>query len=440
MQNAFLNPTAKECLEQAYLYAYPLVLLDLIKDMVTNTVHPTNTQAPLGQLFHAKTLATPEMVSLTRPNVDTVYSQAYIDLGEQPYLLFKPQTERYCSVQLFDGYSNTPVVLGTGAQGGSSAHTFAFTGPFFEGTLPEGVEQIKISTDFLWLLIRTKCFGTDDLPNVYAIQQQMQLYPLSAHGKTVVPPPGRYQREHDFIAMEKIQAMPIQEFFDRFNRLAQRNPGTPEDAPALKRFAELGVGAGQNFRFSALPEELREHANTLNRLMDQDFSVHHAGVTMRNGWAFMSDRAGHFGTDYAFRAVVAFGGFVNPTSMAIYPSMSHDINGHPLTGSRKYMLHFDRGLPPHHEYGWWSLTAYDEPGYLIANPLRRYNLNEQSSLQANEDGSVDLYIQFDHPGALKESNWLPVCRDSFSLTMRIYLPQSAVLTGAWEIPVLVEQP
>ncbi len=442
MQNATLSPklTEKDCLTQAYLYAYPLVLLDLIKEMVTNTKRPTDTQAPLGQLFHAKTLATPEMVSLTRPNVDTVYSQAYVDLGAEPYLLYKPKTDRYCSVQLFDGYSNTPDVLGTGARGGSDACTYAFTGPFFEGILPEDVVQIKISTDFLWLLLRTRSFGVDDLPNVYAIQQKMKLYPLSAHGRTYEPPEGTYQKENDFIAMQRIAEMRPQEFFDRFNRLAVRNPGTHEDEPFLNCFKKLGIGAGLTFRIDALSNEAQKQAEALNQLMDQEFAIKHANITLRNGWAYMGITSGDFGTDYAFRAVVTQGGFVNPPSMAIYPSMSQDINGQILRGSKKYQLHFEKDmLPPHDESGWWSLTAYDEPGHLIANSLHRYNINNLNNLYINDDGSVDLYIQTENPGGKYEANWLPVCPEAFSLTMRIYLPKETVLSGSWKIPVLTER-
>lgn len=425
-------------LEEAYLYAYPLVLLDLIKDMVTNTEQAMDTKAPLGQIFHAKTLATPEMTSLTRPNVDTVYSQAYIDLGKEPYLLYKPQTDRYCSVQLFDGYSRTPEILGTGALGGSAEHTYAFVGPFYTGSLPDGVIRVDVPTDFLWLLIRTKCFGKDDLPQVRAVQDQLKLFPLCAYGKEYTPPKGTYKKENDFIALQKIAQMPLQEFFERFNGLAKHNPGLKEDAPALERFAALNIGAGKTFRLDAFSAGVRAQGEKLNQLLDAEFSSRHAEVTVENGWMSMSGNVGTFGTNYAFRAIVAFGGFANPVSMAVYPSMSHDAKGQLLRGSTNYKLHFEKGmLPPHKEGGWWSLTAYDGPGHVIANELDRYNISEQSGFRHNEDGSVDIYIRPVPPEADKKANWLPICPEVFSLTMRIYLPEEAVLSGEWKIPALI---
>lgn len=426
-------------LEQAYLYAYPLVLLDLIRSMAINTQTATDQKAPLGQLFHAKTLATPEMVSLTRPNVDTVYSQAYIDLGTEPYLFCKPATDRYCSIQTFDGYSNTPEILGTGALGGSGEQVYAFTGPFFAGTLPQGVIRVDIPTDFLWILIRTKCFGKEDIGNVHAIQEKMKLFPLSAYGKTYAPPMGEYVVKNDYVPLQKIRQMPLQAFFDRFNRLAVRNPGAKEDLPALEAFAALGIGAGRKFRFETLPAPVREAGANLNTLLDQEFAFKHSDLTFENNWAMMGGSVGNFGVDYAFRAIVAFGGFANPVSMAVYPSMSHDASGKLLNGSKNYCLHFEDGmLPPHRKDGWWSLTAYDAAGHLIANELDRYNISEQSEPVTNKDGSVDLYIQAANPGAAREKNWLPICRDVFSLTMRIYLPKEQVLDGRWKMPVLLE--
>lgn len=117
-------------------------MLDVIKDMATNVVKPEVDRAPVNQFFHALDLATPDMASLTRPNVDTVYSQAYLELASEPVLFHKPATDRYCSVQTFDGYSNTTVILGTGGAGGNDEVTYAFTGPFWNGELSANVVEV----------------------------------------------------------------------------------------------------------------------------------------------------------------------------------------------------------------------------------------------------------------------------------------------------------
>lgn len=428
-------------LEEAYLYAYPLVLLDVIKNRTTNVVSPDAEHAPVNQLFHARTLATPDMVSLTRPNVDTVYSQAYLDLVDEPILLHKPATDRYCSVQVFDGYSNTPAILGTGGRGGNEAATYAFVGPSWSGDLPDDVIAVPVSTNLVWLLLRTICLGADDLPGVYAVQDGLHMYPLSAHvldaGIGYRSPAGTHDPAFDYVPAEFMQALSVQEFFTRFNRLALDNPGAPADVPALARFETVGVGAGLDFDIEALGEGAADAAAYLPSLINRAFSSTHANGIISNGWTFMDDHVGAFGTDYAYRAVVACGGFANPVSMAVYPSMVTDVAGHPLRGDRAYRLHFEpNATPPHARDGWWSLTAYTEEGRLIPNELQRYNIAEADDLPFNEDGSLDVYIQAARPNAGHERLWLPLCAGAFSLTMRIYLPDERVLSFDWKMPPL----
>lgn len=425
-------------LQEAYLYAYPLVLLDVIKDMATNAIKPGVDRAPINQLFHAQDLASPAMVSLTRPNVDTVYSQAYLELAGDAVLFHKPATDRYCSVQTFDGYSNTPVILGTGGVGGNDEATYAFTGPFWSGKLPANVVEVPMPTNLVWLLLRTKCFGNDDLENVHDIQRGMRLYPLSAYGDaSYTPSPGSYDAAFDYVPLEYMAHLTPEDFFARFNRLTVGNPGFPEDEFALKRFETLGIGAGLEFDLDALGEEAAQAAARLSTLMDREFSSAHANITSSNGWMFMDDRVGNFGTDYAFRAVVAFGGFANPVSMAVYPSMVVDLAGSLLRGDKAYTLHFEPGMtPPHGKDGWWSLTAYTEAGRLIPNEIARYNIGEIDDLLFNDDGSLDLYLQVDRPEGSRSRNWLPLCEGVFSLTMRIYLPDVSVLSFEWKLPYL----
>lgn len=99
-------------------------------------------------------------------------------------------------------------------------------------------------------------------------------------------------------------------------------------------------------------------------------------------------------------------------------------------------MHFAKGqLPP--AKGFWSLTMYDQDYFFVANPLNRYSISARQDLKANADGSVDLYIQHQSPGADKESNWLPAPADKFVLMLRLYWPDPqapSILNGSWTIP------
>ena len=63
-------------------------------------------------------------------------------------------------------------------------------------------------------------------------------------------------------------------------------------------------------------------------------------------------------------------------------------------------------------------------------------IGDRDKLVPNSDGSVDLYIQADSPGAEKEENWLPVAKAPFNLLMRLYWPSEEILNDTWTPPLV----
>ena len=105
--------------------------------------------------------------------------------------------------------------------------------------------------------------------------------------------------------------------------------------------------------------------------------------------------------------------------------------GKALNGANRYVLHFAKdGIPPVNAI--WSVTMYNGANFLAANPLNRYALRSADKLTYNSDGSLDIYIQKDSPGADKESNWLPAPAGDFNIMMRLYWPKDAALKGTWK--------
>src|SRR5262249_20061461 len=118
---------------------------------------------------------------------------------------------------------------------------------------------------------------------------------------------------------------------------------------------------------------------------------------------------------------------------AIYTSTSSDAKGAPLSGSNRYVLHFEKGETPP-ALAFWSVTLYNESGYFAPNMLNRFAIGDRDKLRYNEDGSLDLYIQSASPGPERESNWLPAPVGAFNLTMRLYLPKPEAARGKWAPP------
>src|SRR5215467_13229895 len=85
----------------------------------------------------------------------------------------------------------------------------------------------------------------------------------------------------------------------------------------------------------------------------------------------------------------------------------------------------------------WSLTMYDAEGFQVANSLNRFAIGDRDALKFNNDGSLDLYIQNESPGADKETNWLPAPKNGqLALTLRLYAPKPQVADGRWNPPAI----
>ena len=82
---------------------------------------------------------------VTSPNVNTLYSLAFVDLGNGPATVTLPATgERYFSLQLMDMYTNSFAVLGTRTIG-SDGDAFMLVGP--RDAAPAGAIRVPHAVD-----------------------------------------------------------------------------------------------------------------------------------------------------------------------------------------------------------------------------------------------------------------------------------------------------
>jgi hypothetical protein len=80
---------------------------------------------------------------------------------------------------------------------------------------------------------------------------------------------------------------------------------------------------------------------------------------------------------------------------------------------------------------------YNAEHFFYQNPLTRYALGTKNkNLKYNADGSLTLYADATSPGKDKETNWLPAPEGTFSLYIRGYWPDQAMVDGSWKPPVI----
>ncbi len=430
---------------EAYVFGYPLVLMDLTKRVTTNIEkpHPVRPLAPVNQLGHFRKLPDHTLTAVVKPNVDTYYSIAWLDLAKDPQVLSMPATERYYLLQMLDAYSDVFAVPGTRTTG-TDAQTIMIAGPNWKGETPEDFNLIQAPTEMVWMLGRIQVNSAEDGATVVkAIQDSMSLVPLSAYGKKdYTPPIGKVAPENkDIVPVKTIQELDVNTYLNRVAELMVQNPPKAADSAIVRKMAKIGLVAGQSFdlnpddfvlkaKLKALPSFI--HKKMEDRRANPDTSM------LTNGWMFVKEGIGTYGTDYLRRAYIDFIalGACIPED-AVYPNCTLDANGKPLDAKNSYTIHFEANqIPPARAF--WSLTAYNADEFLVENELNRFALGDRDDLIYNKDGSLDLYIQSESPSKEKLSNWLPIPKEgAFSLTLRIYWPKEEVLNGNWEVPFVV---
>jgi hypothetical protein len=433
---------ARQIAEEAFLYAFPMVMnYGTMYEYFVDKGSPAY-KAPFNQLYNTARVYTPADTTVVTPNSDTPYSFVCMDLRAEPMVLSIPEIEkaRYYSVQLVDLYTFNYGYIGSRATG-NVAGNYLIAGPNWQGEKPAGIAQVfRCETEFSLGLIRTQLFGAADLENVKKVQAGYKAQPLSAFLKQPAPAAA------PAITWPKIDKKLAET--DPFAYLNFVLPLCPAVGPAevekplRARFAKIGIEAGKPFPIDKLsPETKGEIVEGVKagvaKIKGQIAQIGQG----ENGWhvalSAFGDRAMYKG-DWTKRAAAAMAGiYGNDAVEALYPMLAVDSEGNKPDGAKHaYTLTFPAGkLPPVNAF--WSVTMYDgKTQLLIKNPLDRYLINSPmlGELKKNADGSLTLYLQKDSPGKEKESNWLPAPDGPMYVVMRLYWPKDEALSGAWKPP------
>jgi hypothetical protein len=435
------TPSAEEVrqiAQQAYIFAYPLVVMEITRRATTRGGDPLF----LHRFRHEPVFPDDRFRQVVRPNADTLYSTAWFDLSKEPILLHVPDTKgRYYVMQFMDAWTETLMSPGKRTTG-TAEGWFALVGPGWKGQLPEHVQRIDCPTNTAWLIGRTQANGPADFDFVHSIQHGYKLTPLSTYPEELPASPSP-----DFSQLSpgaslpppvQVERMSTSEFFQLFVQLLGKNPAHAEDASMLSRLSKIGIVPGEPFPAVKLSSEQLGQINegvqaAVLVLKNFDRSKLRTGKT---GWT-LPGHYGRYGTDYMLRALTAryFLGAL-PSEDAVYLTCVHDAAGQPLHGAKRYTMHFEKDLLPPAK-AFWSLTLYDDDGYFAANPIQRFAIGDRDALKFNADGSLDLYIQHDSPGSDKQNNWLPAPAATFNLALRMFWPDERAISGEWTPPAVV---
>lgn len=418
---------------EAYIFGYPLVMMDVTRVNAGMTLGPEN------HLRRVRQFPDSGFKDVVRPNVDTLYTTGFIDMAKGPWVFeMAANAQRYEVMPFMDGWTNVFAAPGTRTTG-TTGGRFLLAGPGWQGATPDGLTLLRSPTQIVWLIGRTQTNGIADYPLVHRLQDGVTLRSLAAWKADRLTtddgaPAWQPSPMKPLPPIVQMQAMSAEAFFARLAMLMVTNPPGAADGPMMVKLSRIGVTPGQPPAWGMLDR----WSVSLGRWI-ADLTVARELKKPRdlvNGWSTPPAILGNYGTYYNTRAVVAMIGLgANLPADATYPNTRVDASGEPLSGSRRYRLHFKAGeLPPVHAF--WSVTAYGHDDFLITNPIQRFALGDRDPLVYNPDGSLDLIVQSDPPKE-RRSNWLPVQGGKpFLLNARLYWPKTKALNGNWAMPAV----
>jgi hypothetical protein len=432
--------TALEFAVDAYVYLYPLVLLDLTRRVATGVPGPDESvgRAPANAFAHVASPLPPTFRDVVRPSFDTLHSFAWLDVTKEPVVVSVPDAgDRYYVLSMIDMWSDLVAAPGTRTAGNWPAE-YAVVPRGWDGDLPEQLRPIEAPTAYIWIVGRIErgC-GGDEFQSALRIallsrwggQRHRR---LSLHQGRNRPDP---LVDPSVSPVDQVDEMSASEFFVRGVELLRRNLPHVHDHAVLQRIERIGIVPGEPLDLRALPRAVtRALSEALVRgRQELDFRARWLG-RIHNGWQVCNGTMGTWGTDYLKRAAVArhFLG-AGMCEDVVQSSAFVDDSTRALDGAHAYRLVFaSHDEPPAHVL--WSLTAYDENGYVVPNAIDRYALGSRDPLERGPDGSLELAIQHSPPRHGPASNWLPCPAGRFNLCLRLYRPERDALDDTWSPP------
>ena len=99
---------------EAYVFLYPLVIMEVTRQQSTNAAAGQLVgHGPMNALVHIREFPDADFKLVVRPNFDTLYSAAFLDLTSEPVILSAPDTHgRYYMLPMLDMW--TDVFAGPG--------------------------------------------------------------------------------------------------------------------------------------------------------------------------------------------------------------------------------------------------------------------------------------------------------------------------------------
>ena len=381
------------------------------------------------------------MREIARPNNDTLYIAALLDLRKDPVILEMPAFDSdYVSLMVtgYDHHVNIPMATRFGDFGKPEKILFyTERTEGYDGEPVDGVDRVfEASGDFISAVLRIMPHAADEerFNRIVEQMEQVDVETLSEFRGEPAKPiddiefPAVGQRDADIFGDNLLEVMQFV-----FNHITFHADDELDQA-LLAAYEPLGVVPGQPYdattvaaidgaKFREVSE--RVFAEEMARTTDEGFKEQElVGKFKPKGETPLEL--------LLFQSVI--GPIGMPAGEAVYPGVN-TTDGKPLNAMNDYVIRMSADeLPPTDVF--WSFTLYDlQNGFFIPNDRKKYSVGENAGMKLDEDGGVAVYIAAEKPEGVPEENWLPINRkdEDMDVILRIYVPDLEELE-TWEPP------
>jgi hypothetical protein len=432
---------ARQVARSAYLWSWPMVNVHsrhaayerLPGPGLAGGVLPV---APPNRLCMLRDYIEPSERAVACPNQDVVYGQCVADLAEEPVVVQVPDFgDRFWVYQVVD--QRTDSFASLGKMHGTKPGFYLLAGADWKGKVPDGIDAtFRCSTRLGCVFPRV--FQSDEPADKQAVQEllpKINAYPLSEFDGSVKPMDWSKLPQYPGATGEaEVKWVEPEKFADVLPAILGEVPPFPGEEAMYAQFRAVLRAVAEDAKLKDAFTKAASDAET--EIVTPLFQFRSFGLPLGGKWTTQVNGA-RFGTDYFTRLAVAKSNiFVNQPTETRYFYQDLDASGERLDGGKRYTVTFPKGqLPP--VKGFWSLTLYNEHHFFHPNDLKRYSLGTKNrTLKSGDDGSLTLYVQADPPEEGTRSNWLPAPKGEFSLYLRCYWPEAAIMEGKWTPPAV----
>jgi len=382
------------------------------------------------------------------PNPDTIYLNPFYDTTHGPVVVeIPPAAADHVIVGSFDvSWQNALADVGpAGADKGRGAK-YLLTPPGYKEKAPDGYIVLASETYRGFVILRSnfKSRSAADIRAAVEHGKRVKVYPLGGDPDSTV-----FVDAYDkpFDATIPYDAT----FFELLNRFVQAEPWLTRDKVMIDVLKTVGIEKGKPYD----PDEKTKRvlADAVREAHEVIASKYEAGFVQpffegtRWGLPIPQETVAGLQTGFADpnqygvdgRAVMYHMAYFSPKVLGagqFYLLNISDRAGKALEGNKTYHLTVPANAPIEQ---YWSATIYDRQTHALIKGMSRPSLaSNDTTVQKNADGSVDIYFGPKAPAG-KESNWVPTDpKGKFEVLFRLYGPKKELFDRKWKLPDVEE--